>query len=76
MAKKKQDIIRELDAMEEVLLGSRLPLKPGFNAIKNKKNDYTLFIEVKGFKNKEQIERFIALSTNDLEPDITNGSLH
>jgi hypothetical protein len=53
MTKKKQDIIRELEEMEEYFLGSKLQLKPIFNLIKKKKNKYTLFIEVNGFTTKK-----------------------
>ena len=76
MIKKKQDIIKELEEMEEYFLGNRLPLKPVFNMIKKKKNQYTLFIEVNGFKTKEQVERFIAISVNDPDHKITEGTLH
>ena len=43
MAKKKQDIIKELEEMEEYFLGNRLPLKPVFNMIKQKKNYLIIF---------------------------------
>jgi len=76
MTKKKQDIIRELEEMEEYFLGSKLQLKPIFNLIKNKKNKYTLFIEVNGFTTREQVKRFIALSVNDPDNQITEGTLH
>ena len=76
MIKKKQDIIKELEEMEEYFLGSRLPLKPIFNLIKKKKNKYTLFIEVNGFTTREQVKRFIALSVNDPDNQITEGTLH
>ena len=76
MTKKKQDIIRELEEMEEYFLGSKLQLKPIFNLIKKKKNKYTLFIEVNGFKNREQVKRFIALSVNDTDNQIIEGTLH
>jgi hypothetical protein len=76
MIKKKQDIIKELEEMEEYFLGNSLPLKPVFNLIKKRKNQYTLFIEVNGFKNREQVKRFIALSVNDPDHKITEGTLH
>jgi len=76
MIKKKQDIIKELEEMEEYFLGSRLPLKPIFNLIKKKKNRYTLYIEVNGFTTREQVKRFIALSVNDTDNHITEGTLH
>ena len=44
--------------------------------INQKKNKYSLFIEVNWFKTKEQVERFIAISVNDPEQKITEGTLH